>query len=346
MYYWDPTISGTNGRGAYVSYNMTSGNNVGNPSVVNRYIQPGQAFFVRNTSGVDGSSTLPALSITKDHVVTGTGNRTNIFGRAGTMGGVVVGQDLSQAGTGQLVDEMERIGLSLLLKDRMSSGPADGVVVCFRDDFRDGFGKEDAAKMSNLDENLSAEYGGMSHSILGLSGTVTGMRTDSIPLRMWNLYPGSYVLRLSLRGLDADREVWLYDRSKGRSEQVVGDRLDHLFEQTAGIVRKDDLVLVVHTRVPVARGEGSGGMLLYPNPAVSGRVQFAVPMDGLSASAGKIGSTVEVLEQSGVMVLSRQVELDGRGRGNLDVSGLLPGMYIVRVRLAGGQTFITKMIRQ
>jgi hypothetical protein len=52
LYYWDPTMNGTNGRGAYVTYNQANqsnntlpGTGIGNTSSLSRYIQPGQAFF-------------------------------------------------------------------------------------------------------------------------------------------------------------------------------------------------------------------------------------------------------------------------------------------------------------
>jgi hypothetical protein len=170
------------------------------------------------------------------------------------------------------------------------------------------------------------------------------MARDSIPLRMWNLYPSEYVLRIELKDVDPDREVWLIDRVRGRSERVIGDRLDYAFQQASGVTRKDDLVLAVLKRVPVA-GDDGGAMLLYPNPSVSGKVQFAIPMQGLSAEGGWMSSMVELVEASGVVVQSGSVRLDGRGRGDLDVSRLRSGSYVLRVWV-GEKTFTTKMIRQ
>lgn len=342
LYYWDPTLNGTNNRGSYVTYNQitqnTSVQTGSGSSQVNRYIQPGQAFFVRNTS------TSPELTFSRSDVV--SGNRRPIFGRAGSLKSIVVGQEASLAGSVKSSGAIERIQLSLFLKGRMPhSGPTDGMLICFREDFTEGYGKEDAGKLSNLDENLSAEYRGRSHSILGLPSSVSGLRTDTIPLRMWNLYPSEYVLRVELQSLDSAREVWLLDRSIGRSVQVTGDRLDYSFLQASGVAIKGDLVLVVHHRLPFAKEDGSGEVLLYPNPSMSDIVGFSVPMTGLIPNDGKLFSTAEVVDMSGSLRLSRKVELDGHGRGVLEVSALNRGVYVLRVQV-GGKLFISKMMRQ
>jgi hypothetical protein len=338
LYYWDPTVNGTNNRGAYVTVNTLGVNSMAG-SNLNQYIQPGQAFFVRNTA------TSPVLTFERNDIVDPTSRRTAIFGRAGSLGSMVVGQDAADASTAQAAGEIERIQLSLFLKDRLQTGPTDGAVVLYKDGFRDGYAQEDAGKLTNLDENLSVEFGGMGHSILGLPGSSAGMRSDTIPLKMWNLYPSEYVLRVGLKSVAPDREVWLYDRSTGRSVQVEGGQLDHAFVQAAGNARKDDLALVVHNRKPVAREDGSGRILLYPNPTRASRIQVAVPMDGLTAEGGRLASTVEVVDLSGVLLTTRSLILDGRGRGDLDVSGLRSGSYVLRVRV-GEKTFTAKMIRQ
>ncbi len=171
------------------------------------------------------------------------------------------------------------------------------------------------------------------------------MRSDTIPLGLWNLYAGEYVLRVGLEAVDAVREVWLYDRGTGRSVRVMGNGLDHAFVQAAGQVRKEGLALVVHSRVPVAREDGPGRLLLYPNPSGTDRVRFAVPMQGLTPEGGRLPSMVDVVDARGVMLLKQAVLLDGRGRGELEVMGLQTGTYVLRVRV-GGREFIQKMVRQ
>ena len=335
MYYWDPTLSGTGNRGAYVSYNTTTGSsNVS--SSVNSYIQPGQAFFVRNTAGVNGSTTLPSLSITKDHIVTGTGNRTTIFGRAPGSEPVPGMQLTVSAG-------IERIYVSLLSKGRPASSAADGLLIAYGATFGNDHGREDAVKMTNPDENLSAEYGGRSHSILGLS-SATDWRTDSIPLRLWNLSSGEYALKFDLRSTDPARELWVYDKTTRRTVQVTKDGFVYGLTVAAGETLKNGLVLVVHARSPRTWAGEAAGLVLYPNPLWSDRLQLAVSV----GEALRTGSeaTVEVLSLQGSVVQRGQVLLDGLGRGAVDLPGLLAGTYVVRVRTMDGRVFTSKMIRQ
>jgi hypothetical protein len=340
MYYWDPTIEGTNNRGAYVSYNALLGlnNNGFSASRVSRLIQPGQAFFVRNTS------TSPSLTFSNSDVMSG-GGRTGIFGGSYLTGGVAVDNDDSNTITEQKTAAIEQVQVSLFIKGRLQKGPTDGTLICYGDGFTEGYGAEDAGKMTNLDENLSAEFGSQSHSILGLPLSASDMRTDSIPLRMWNLTGREYVLRVTLKGLDVVGEVWLYDRTSGNSTQVKVDGLDYTFVQTAGVTSKVDLVLVVHHRLPVSNEGGSGNLLLYPNPSRSDRVRFAVPMKGLKPEGGRLPSMVDVVDLSGMVRLEKPIVLDGRGRGELEVSALSIGTYVLRVRV-GEKVFINKMIRQ
>ena len=331
LYYWDPTLTGTGNRGAYVSYNISTGSsNVS--SSVNRYIQPGQAFFVRNTAGVDGSTTLPSLSITKDHVVTGTGNRTTIFGRAPRL----------EVGGERVPTGLEKIYVSLLPKGRAVQGVADGVLIAYGRTFGMEHGSEDAEKLPNPDENLSADHGGARHSILGLQ--TSDDRTDTIPLGLWNLTAGEYALKFDLRSVDAGREIWVYDRRTRRSERVTKDGYEYGLTVAAGASVKDGLVLVVHARAPLTVSGTGAGLVLYPNPLVTDRLQLAVPVGESPGRGGE--ASVEVLDARGTAVLRSQIVLDGLGRGALDLPGLLPGTYVVRVRTTEGGVFTSKLIKQ
>jgi len=209
--------------------------------------------------------------------------------------------------------------------------------------FGNDHGREDAVKMTNPDENLSAEYGGRSHSILGLS-SATDWRTDSIPLRLWNLSSGEYALKFDLRSTDPARELWVYDRTTRRTVQVTGDGYAYGLSVPSGVTMKEGLVLVVHARSPRTWAGEAAGLVLYPNPLWSDRLQLAVSV----GEALRTGSeaTVEVLSLQGSVVQRGQVLLDGLGRGAVDLPGLLAGTYVVRVRTMDGRVFTSKMIRQ
>jgi hypothetical protein len=84
---------------------------------------------------------------------------------------------------------------------------------------------------------------------------------------------------------------------------------------------------------------------LHPNPTVTGRVTFKVPMTGLRSNGGSLPSIVEAIDYTGAVKLSRGVTLDDTGRGELDASPLTRGTYILRVKVAG-RVFTTRMMRQ
>jgi autotransporter-associated beta strand protein len=330
LYYWDPTLTGTGNRGAYVSYNITTGSsNVS--SAVNRYIQPGQAFFVRNTTGVDGSSTLPTLSITKDHLVTGTGNRTTIFGRAPRL----------EVGGERVSTSLEKIYVSLLPKGRAVQGVADGVLIAYGRTFGMERGSEDAVKLPNPDENLSADYGGRSHSILGLPSSADV--PDTIPLGLWNLTPGRYSLKFNLRSLTAGREIWVYDRTLRRITAVQGDGYEYDLDIPAGVVRRDGLMLIVHGRASL---ESAGsGLVIFPNPLVTERLQVLVPLSAGGWQPEGAEATLELTGLQGAVLQRLPLLLDGRGRGIVELPGVRSGTYVVRVRLSDGRVFTTKLIK-
>jgi hypothetical protein len=331
IYYWDPNLAGTSNRGAYVSYNTSSGKS--NPSSnITRYIQPGQAFFVRNTAGVDGSATLPTLTIDKDDIVTGTGNRSSIFGRA-PRGELVPG------GINMTPSTTERIYVSLIPKGRTVSGTADGLLVAYGKTFGMEKGKEDAEKLTNPDENLSADYGGLRHSILGLQTSED--RTDSIPLGLWNLSAGNYTLRIDLEDLAPGREVWIYDRQTKRTVRVTGSGEVYGFTIEGNAAKRDGLVLVVHGRAPLV--SQTGGLVLYPNPLSGDRLQVALPSASIETTGGE--ADWELLNGQGVTVQRGTMVVDGSGRGVMELWGVAGGVYVVRIRTTSGAVFTSKLIK-
>ena len=94
-----------------------------------------------------------------------------------------------------------------------------------------------------------------------------------------------------------------------------------------------------------ADNAASAVVSLYPNPTVTGRVSFRVPMAGLRSNGGALSSTVEAIDYAGSVKLSRKVTIDAAGRGELDASSLTSGAYILRVSVAG-RVFTTRMVRQ
>lgn len=166
-WYCDPTITtdGTsNGYTVFVSYNALS-HSVSNPlssSNVNRYLQPGQAFFVEN------STTSPSLIFTENCKAPAQG-KTAIFG---------------------INDPVNRIAVGLY----KNNTNIDGAVAVFNSDFSNIIGKEDAIKFANGGENLALTIAGKDLCINGYSLPTS---SDVLPIHLYNLQANTaYTIRL------------------------------------------------------------------------------------------------------------------------------------------------------
>ncbi len=122
---YDPNV-GTNG--GFAVYNSTSGISAPVSSAINEYIQPGQAFFIQNTS------VSPSITIKETHKATNVANFTNTFRN-------------SNVGSKLYVNLLRNVNTADVLMD--------GVALAFNEQFSNEIGKEDAFKISNTSENIS-----------------------------------------------------------------------------------------------------------------------------------------------------------------------------------------------
>ncbi len=158
--------------GAYVTYNQTTGIS-SNPSAsqVNRYIQPGQSFFIKNNN-----STSPVVVISEAHKAVSTSNLTAVFGAE--------------------EEPLSKLVLSLHKKVDTTYVNMDGAVMCFKSTFDKTTGFEDAGKITNSNENI-AVYS--NETLFSIEGTKAATATDSIRLRLWQTTAGaSYKLKIDL----------------------------------------------------------------------------------------------------------------------------------------------------
>ncbi len=169
MYIFDPTLSGSNGRGAYVTYNALTG--INNPSSsIDNNIQSGQAFFIQN-SGAN-----PNLTIRETHKC---GEFRAVYRTGGTL---------------------PHVSLQLLLPGQDSSNQsADGVSVFFASNFDNTLGEEDSYKYFNPDENLSILS---QDSLLSIEGRKPVNVSDTVFLKIWNMKPKNYYFKSNLTNFD------------------------------------------------------------------------------------------------------------------------------------------------
>ncbi len=169
MYVFDPTLSGSNGRGAYVTYNALTG--INNPSsAIDNNIQSGQAFFIQN-SGPNAR-----LTVRETHKC---GQFRAVFRTTGTL---------------------PHVALQLLLPGQDTTNQsADGVSVFFADNFDNSLGDEDSYKYFNPDENLSIIS---QDSLLSIEGRKSVNLADTVNLKIWNMSPKNYFFRSNISNFD------------------------------------------------------------------------------------------------------------------------------------------------
>ena len=341
-YYWDPTLTGLNNRGAYATLTIDGiGGEISNniSSNVSKYLQPGQGFFIRNTSSS------PSLTFKESDKVTSAANKKLIF-QKNPVGSVMELGEMDNArirGNGSSVTE--KVYLSLFLKEKLNVSPADGFALTYNSRYKNTQGAEDAAKFTNPDENIAAMYNNSRFSILGMQ-TSSYVNSDTIPITMWNLNDRDYVLQLNLtQYVDPQREIFLLNRVSGIATKVDNTGiLDFAFRPTVGVRTKDDLAIVFNTSRIAPKPRSRKDLVVFPNPTTTGIVQFSIPN-----TTGKLnlsqGAQAEVFDATGRSVMIGDVEMVGGSVGQLDLTNLSDGAYTMKVTI-GGQVFITKVIKQ
>jgi len=191
--YWyaDPTFLSV-GYTPYISYNavsQTSSNPQG--SKINQFIQPGQAFFVQNSTS--GSPQLVINESDKAPVST----KTAIFGNA-PASRISVG--LYKAGTN-----------------------IDGTVAVFNSNFSKSIGNEDSYKFSNTLENIAIKEG---TNLLSIDGLPLPKATEGIPIQLYQLQKDSvYTIRVDVSALVSNGiTAYLKDAYLNKQTTLAGDR--------------------------------------------------------------------------------------------------------------------------
>lgn len=340
-YYWDPTLEGSNRRGGYATLTLDgngSETKSNASSGVSKYLQPGQGFFVRNTSAT------PSITFNENDKINSNANKALVFQK----------NPLNAGGEAELIDQArvrgaapatEKIYVSLFLKNNINSNPADGLALIYNRNFSDSHGPEDARKFSNLDENIAVALNGNRYAITGMQSSPS-IKSDTIPLTMWNLNDQDYVLRFILTDyLESQREIFLLNRTTGQTTKLPNNgTLDFEFRPSVGIRTKDDLAIVFNSTKILPAPRTRKRVEVFPNPVSSGVVQFSIPnSDSKSATVTRVN--IEVQDQSGRLVSGGVISLSTNGTGQLDVSDLPAGIYSFKV-LVGSRVYINKIVKQ
>jgi hypothetical protein len=320
-YVWDPRM-GT--RGAYVAYNYVTNASANVSSAVNRYVQPGQAFFVQSSAA--GS----AIQFTE----AGKGaasNQTATFGKNDGKGGTP-GNEGYKIELSQQRNEVTQTGgfasLSMLLyeTDSLTKGgtPADATRVLFAATYSNNVDLKDGRKFTNLDETMAVKQ---NNTLLSMELRALPDTGTVLPLSITQYRATKYTLRVYWDRMltDSTRRAYLKDKFTAKEYMIDrgGNYIDLAYTITSdaksSAADRFDIVFKTVANVVTAVTNYSNGdyVRTYPNPVINlMKVEFKLGMQR--------ELTLKVYDMSGREVLEQKKIKSG---DQVNMSRLLRGIY-------------------
>jgi hypothetical protein len=320
-YVWDPRM-GT--RGAYVAYNYVTNTSANVSSAVNRYVQPGQAFFVQSNAA--GS----AIQFTE----AGKGaasNQSATFGKNDGKGGTI-GNEGYKIEVTQQRNEVTQTGgfasLSMLLyeTDSLTKGgtPADATRVLFAATYSNNVDLKDGRKFTNLDETMAVKQ---NNTLLSMELRALPDTGTVLPLNITQYRATKYTLRVIWDKMltDSTRRAFLKDKFTAKEYMIdrggnyidlaytitsdakssASDRFEVVFKNSANVVTS------------VTNYSNGDYVRTYPNPVLNlMKVEYKLGMQR--------ELTLKVYDMSGRVVLEQKKVKSG---DQVNMSRLLRGIY-------------------
>lgn len=329
-YIWDPNMRGSNDRGAFVPWIYNPSTNTGyttaGTSAIDRYIQPGQAIFVQTT----GAS--PSLTFNESDKLNTDNGRKGVFSTSPMV------QD--QISNPIVADQSNSISVLLYLKENLESQPADAVKIMYGNGWNDAIGVDDAVKLTNLDENLALLREGKMLAFEGRS-LVKSSESDSLALKMWNLSPKTYTMRIDASQFSGPQQLYLVDRTSGvktpiKSKSVV----DVDFTPDASQKELSNYMLSMEAvqQSSVSTIAPIDGLTVYPNPVVElGNLKWDARLMTENTA------TIILTDLTGQKILTQKVAAS-IGSAQINLNKLPKGIYFVELS-CGKKVFRKKIIK-
>ena len=283
---------GTNG--AYVSINKQGTASAG---VANRFIQPGQAFFVTTTAAN------PSLTFTE----AAKGGYTNLSNTMRTNG----------------VDAS--LSFSLYQTDRKNVGltPQDGFVVSYDPMYSEEIAKGDALKLSNMDETIGIKF---HDTTLGILTKDQLLVADTLQIDFKQMKKKNYTLfvnpdNLSNKGLQA----YLIDKYENLTQAVsLADTSSYVFNvnnDSASFAPNRLMVVFKTATTTQIDALANATFQLQSNPPINNQLIWNV------AQMPNATYTVKLTNNIGQEVFTKTIDYKGEAQIKVSLPELLPGIY-------------------
>ncbi len=257
-YAWDGNM-GTNGqRGRYVTYSQTSETNNVIESAVNKFIQPGQAFFVKNSIvGTAGDLTISESN--KAAIVNNPVFRNN-----------------------ENSSENEKLSVLLYEPTVLSLGgfPIDGTVAVFNDSFSSEVGLGDVEKLLVSGEHISFARNTVN---LAIEATQPPQTDDELFLRLLQFVASrNYTFKITAANFNASTTAFLIDNFLNTATEIdLEEDFFHTFETTTNSAsfNQDRFKIVFNSSVLSTPEFNLESLSVYPNPVTDCQFWVYCPIE-------------------------------------------------------------------
>jgi hypothetical protein len=253
-YTWDSNMGTSDQRGRYVAYNSTTFSNNASSSV-NQYIQPGQAFFVKNTTlGTPGSITFNET----DKLGT---NITNNFYRTTNT-------------------DFSRLELQVYQTSELALGgyPIDAAVSVFDNQFTNAIENGDVTKLSTGIENISFLNSDLTLTIDARSQVVP---TDELQVQLQQFQANkNYTFRTHFNNFDPATTPFLVDTYLNQYTALANTATtDVAFTTTTDALSygTNRFKIVFQNNALNNPNFNAENIVVYPNPVTNNQFNIAFP---------------------------------------------------------------------
>ena len=316
-YAWDPNM-GTTGvqRGRYVVFNGTTNDNVS--SQVGRYIQPGQAFFVKNTV----SGTAGTLTFQEAHKAT---TNANVFR------------------TANQTESANFASLSMQLYDpnelALGGYPIDATKAVFSSDYSNELGLGDATKLEAAGENIAWFR---NNTKLAIDAAAPVTTSDELVMKTLRLGANkNYTFKIQTTNFDTALTPYLVDNFLNtQTEITTSQAFLASFATTSNVASYSEnrFKVVFSPSSALSNDQWNAKSLgIYPNPVVEN--QFTI--DVSSSITDKVTITIyNIIGQSVYKVSATPINNSILVQPNVELKA---GVYMVEMT-NNGKTNTQKII--
>lgn len=240
-YAWAPNMGTGAARGNYVAYNVSTGNSGGGS--VGQFIQPGQAFFVKNTV----SGTAGTLTFQEAHKAS---TNANVFRTVTT----------------------PTLGVALYDPNELAIGgyPIDATKAVFGSDYTNELGLGDATKLEAAGENIAWFR---NNTKLAIDAAAPVTTSDELVMKTLRLGANkNYTFKIQTTNFDTALTPYLVDNFLNTQTEIsTSQAFLASFATTSNVASyNENRFKIVFQNTVLSNTAFQNTLAIYPNPAIAG----------------------------------------------------------------------------